>query len=797
VTATRARVLRRLGAITGVVALAGLTTAPVFAADSGSGSVKVVNTETIQVYMSAAGDIQSKRVYEQLALSGHGSVDLKNPVSTDGLRNIDGFGGFDVKDGEQIVKTTVDGTKHYRSVSNFTGTLPVSVTTEYTLDGKKVSPGDVVGKSGKLAVKFVVTNKTSIKQEVTVADGSGGTVTKTVDVPVPMVGSLTTTAPSNFTNVEPGGASTAGDGAGGTTMSYTMTLFPPLGSDSATLGYTADITDGVVPRVDVALLPVDPLSSPTFKSAGESYQGGADTGAQLVTGAGTIDGNLLKLRDGAADLLAGLIKLSDGSTQLNDGLANDAAPGAKKLAAGTGDALDGSQKLFDGAKQLKGGLSTATGGGTQLDSGAKDLLAGQKALAGGLTQLYAGIQALPASVQAQLATDPQYQALLGALGQVVAGIGTLADQPQANPADNTLLGGLNGLKYGMRYPGTVDCVNHPLTQCGIIDGVSMVKAGIDAQITGSAGLGAALTAARTSAGCVGDPVCSGNLDAIIPALVALPDALQQASAALGLAVAGGDGQLIPGINLMRAHVSTGANPATCVSNPSGCGAREALLAVQGGIPLLVQGITSSIRDTLLANIGTGAAGCDPTKTLQCGANALSAGTQQLADGVSQLVAGLGQLSTGGSQLAGGAGDLADGLGQIDDGANDLADGLGDAADGSGQIADGLKTASGSTPQLVDGAKRLSTEGMGQLIQAGKDTAVNYGELYAVIKAGSERAQTSSMAYGAPAGAEGLTAYAFTLKGEDGEGTRNLTRGVGALALLGLGAGVCVMRRRLA
>jgi len=132
---------------------------------------------------------------------------------------------------------------------------------------------------------------------------------------------------------------------------------------------------------------------------------------------------------------------------------------------------------------------------------------------------------------------------------------------------------------------------------------------------------------------------------------------------------------------------------------------------------------------------------------------------------------------------------------VADGANKLSDGLGAAADGSGQLADGLTTAADGAPQLVDGAQRLSTEGMGALKKAGKDTALNYGEMYAVIKAGSEKAHTNSMAYGAPAGAEGLTAYSFTIKGEDGEGTRNLTRALAGLVLLGLGGGAFALRRR--
>lgn len=109
------------------------------------------------------------------------------------------------------------------------------------------------------------------------------------------------------------GANQAGDGKGGMQLSFTMTLFPLIGAPTATFGYTANVTDGVVPKVDVTALPVNPLQSPTFKGAVASYQGGADTGAELVDGAVKIDTNVLKLHDGSADLLAGLVKLREGA----------------------------------------------------------------------------------------------------------------------------------------------------------------------------------------------------------------------------------------------------------------------------------------------------------------------------------------------------------------------------------------------------------------------------------------------------------------------------------------------------
>ena len=87
----------RLAALAGVSAV--VLTAGAFPATAASGTdddVQVVNTETVQAYTDATGKVQSKRIYEQLALTGNGVVDLANPITTSGLRNLDGFGGFDL-----------------------------------------------------------------------------------------------------------------------------------------------------------------------------------------------------------------------------------------------------------------------------------------------------------------------------------------------------------------------------------------------------------------------------------------------------------------------------------------------------------------------------------------------------------------------------------------------------------------------------------------------------------------------------------------------------------------------------
>ncbi|TXL62886.1 methyl-accepting chemotaxis protein [Aeromicrobium terrae] len=460
---------RRIGlAATGVAALvaAGFLAPGAFAKGTIDGDVAVSNTETVQVLMDASGKIDAQRVYDQLVLTGNGSVDIANPVSTKGLRNLDGFGGFDVRDGAVRVKSDVSGTKKFRSVSDFTEKLPLKIDVTYTLDGKTVGPGDVVGKSGTLDVRYRVTNVTGVQKDVPFDDGLGHEKTAQEDVVVPMVGSLTTVLPSTFTKVRSAEANAAGDGRGGTKLSFTMTLIPPIGSDTAEFGYTAHVKDGVVPKASLSALPVDPLQSPSFKGGAASYKSGAETGQDLTAGATEIDANVLKIRDGAADLVAGLIQLRDGASQLNAGLSGEAAPGARKLADGAGQLDAGAKKLSGGTGDLSDGLDKAAAGGPALLKGVADLKAGAAKVDAGLKTLNDQVVAGIDQFKSQFAGSAD-----GAMAQVSAGIGQI------------IAGYLDGA-----LTATANTVADPVAKGTLLAQIAAAKTalqGVQSQLTGA------------------------------------------------------------------------------------------------------------------------------------------------------------------------------------------------------------------------------------------------------------------------------------------------------------------------
>lgn len=736
------------------LAVAGVIAPGAFAAETVDGNVKVSNTETVQVQMGANGSIDAQRVYEQLVLSGQGKVDISNPVSTKKLRNLDGFGGFDVRDGKARIKTSVDGTKKYRSVSDFTKKLPLDVKITYLLDGKKMSPSDIVGKSGELEVRYVVTNVTGANEDVTYKDGNGKDTSSPEDVVIPMVGTLETTLPASFTKIVPDGANAAGDGRGGTLLSYTMTLIPPIGKATAEIGYKAKVKNAVIPTASISALPVDPLVNTSFKGGAESYAGGAQSGQDLTAGATEIDSNLLKIRDGASDLVAGILKLKDGADQLSAGLQDEAAPGAKKLAAGA-------DKLDAGAKKLSGGTGELSAGASKLKAGAGSLSDGTGKLSAGATKLNAGASDLSDGLKTAAGGAP---ALLTGVAQLKAG---------AQQVD----GGLTTLN-GLTVPG-LNQLNGAASSL-----IAAVTGPLSTNLQGAAD-SADLASAAVQSSTTMDPA---EKSAILTNIgTAKAKALGVRSSLLSTTAPTGFLYGLGAIQQGTSDLSAGINAQTSA------GAAATTGTLKNGLAQLIGGLTQlqTKGGELVTGLDKLSAGAGQ---LKAGTGDLSKGAGDLNTGAGQLAAGTGDLKSGADKLNAGADTLKGGTGQLADGATTLSDGLATAADGSGQLAAGLGQAAESAPALPEGATQLSEQGTSQIVAQGDATAKDFGLRYALLEAGAARAATAQP-YGSPDGATALTAFKYEIAGADGASSANLRRGVAAVVLLGMAGLLATIRRR--
>ena len=765
--------------------------APLTATDATTttdGDVSVTNTETVQAQLDASGRLEVARLYEQLAFSGKGTTTVVNPTSTQGLRNLDGFGGFSTSDGAMTATVTVDGEKRLRTVSDFTGDLPVGVEVHYRLNGKEVDPGRVVGADGTLEVRYTVSNLTTRQDPVTYDDGTGTQVTTTAETVVPLVGQLTTTLPSTFTAVASDEANIAGDGRGGTKLSFTMTLFPPIGSPTAEFGYTAEIENGQVPAANVSVLPVSPLTSPSFAGGAASYAGGAESGQELTAGATAIDGNLLALRDGAATLLDGLLQLQDGAAQLSAGLNGEAAPGARTLAAGLVTARTGASDLAAGAATANGGARQVADGAAALDAGLTQ--AGQKvpSLLDGLNQVQGGLTKVDQGLATMSAT-----------------VGGLPVDPKVKP----LRDGIAALKVGVESArlGAKSMGSTLGSMATVLDGLGKTHPTLDLGGSGDprvqavAGLGQLVSGAAAAET---DPAKKAALQAVAATYTAdtgpvdLGPGLQTLAAVLS-------GRIVPGLEAIQCGMNrTAATSEGLTCTGTSPGLDEGLAGVDGGITKLLETVATSIQGRIGQDADTQASGTlrGGITSLQDGTAQIVTGAQALVSGLGQLQAGAGKLSSGSSQLAdgtarlsGGAAQLSSGTSRLATGAGDLADGLGDAADGAEQLSEGLTQAADGAPALVDGATQLSEQGTSVLAASGAETAADYGVKYAVIEAGAQRTAEESMAYGGPEGAASVTAYSLDLAAVDGSGVTSVGRGAAALALFGIGATVATLWRR--
>lgn len=841
-------------------------------------ALEVIDRETVRASLDSRGEVQDASLIEQITVLGKGTATVVDPTSGKGLRNLDGFGTPSVRDGKASYDVTVDGRTDIRTLADHTGGLPVDVAVRYTLDGQDVDPDELVGRSGELTVSTTVRNTSSAPTEITYTDAAGNAVSKTVDLVTPLVGQIRTTVPSSFHSVEASGAALSGDGRGGTVVSYSLVLFPPIGRAEQTVSWTAQTGDAVVPPADLSVVPASSKRT-EIANAQRSYLLGSQAAGALAVGAGVIDAKLLELAAGAGQLLDGLTQLAAGAGSLQAGLAGKAAPGAHRLATGLGSAKAGGDALRGGLAELDGGarllsdgLGTALAGSERLAAGSGALAAGLATASAGSVRLLGGSQDLATGADLTAAGADQLShglALIsGGLGQLAATSGL----PTAQAGAISLKAGVDRILAGLGDAATAGTVLHGMAQLGggltqlktgiatAKGGVDQVRAGIDATIApgGSLDLLVAALDSPTPVGgrptlrylvdqlgllhsCAAAPtsptcqtvagagqVLDGLVAKVDPAdgdtlrarSKAASDGLAQVSAGLGT----GTGAAQAGIDRLSGGVTQVTAGLTQVK--AGLASRDpARPGVSEGLSALVDGLTSAVAGvTQLASGATSAAAgsvalADGTAKVAAGAGQLSergaaplaagleelaAGGSQLADGTASLDEGLGRLSDGSGALAGGTGAaaagataLSDGLGLLLDGAQELAPGLDTAATGARKIAEGLERTTAGAGKIGAGAGRLSSEGTSVLAVKGAATQAENAEKAATLTAMGARTADGALPYGAPEGAEGSAVYSLAIAGSSTAVQDNTTRGLAAVALLGLASlSGWVVRRRV-
>lgn len=425
-----------------------------------SGGEKNVKDETVYVLARADGSVE-KIIVSDWVQNVQGAARLEDVTGLTGIENVKGsetctLGG----DGSCVWDARGNDIYYQGEIDR---ELPVSVAVSYTLDGAAVSPEELAGKSGRVAIRFDYTNNQYEMVSV------GGKQEK-IYVPFAM---LTGVLLDNevFTNVSVSNGKIINDGDRTIVAGLALPgLQDSLGLDRDTL----DLPEYVEITADAEGFE---LETTVTLAANGLFDDGLD-GNEKLDGLDDLDGKLDELTDAMEQLMDGSSRLYDGLCALLDS-SQELVAGIDRLAAGAAQLKQGADGLSAGASQLQAGAASLSQG--------LDQLAGQNdALNSGAAQVFqnllatANAQLAAAGVQAPELTVENYAQVLDG---VIASAGE-SPAGQQVAALKASLDSYNGFYQGLQ--SYTDGVAQARTGAGELNaGIGSVKDGADSLSAGA------------------------------------------------------------------------------------------------------------------------------------------------------------------------------------------------------------------------------------------------------------------------------------------------------------------------
>ncbi|HHV16636.1 MAG TPA: hypothetical protein GXX58_08725, partial [Gelria sp.] len=156
--------------------------AGVYGQSSSSGVIQ--DNELVITQLGDNGQIESIQVLNNLYIAGGGvsTIEDGKNYSVTSVRNLYSTQKIEQKDNSLSVKTTLKDATSSEDLYYLASIdkkeipkveMPVSVQVDYYLDGKKVKPSSIYGKSGHLKVVCNLENTTGVEREVEYQDSKG------------------------------------------------------------------------------------------------------------------------------------------------------------------------------------------------------------------------------------------------------------------------------------------------------------------------------------------------------------------------------------------------------------------------------------------------------------------------------------------------------------------------------------------------------------------------------------------------------------------------------------------------
>ncbi len=540
------------------------------------------------VSQTALGNAQEETVYVLTSATGTADKIIVN----DWLKDADGKDSYD----QETIKKE----------------LPVDLKVSYKLDGKNITPGDLLGKSGKVTIRYDYSNK---QTETVNIDGRE----ETFYVPFTMVTGVLLDN-DIFTNVEVTNAKMINDG------NHTVVIgvaLPGLEDDLALPLDKINLPDYVEINADVKDFEMGmTLTVATNDLFNRLELNEFDSEQDLDESLNKLTDAMAQLMDGSSQLYDGLVTLYEKSGELSEGV-NKLANGSGELKKGAGDLDNGAAKLKDGAEKLYSGLSTLTSNNAQLNAGAKQVF--ETLLTTANTQIASSGLTVPAMTIENYATV--LNTVIASLDDSTVYEQVLAQVTQAVEA------------------------NRPYIE-------SMVTAGVQEQVTANVTAAVRMNLEATVSGGDAAIVDAQMESEPIKQLIASKVAENMSSESVKTLIAQNtEAQVQKAIsdNMAKAEV------------------QEKLAQASEGVKTLISLKTSlDSYNVFYQGLQTYTAGVAQAAS---GAGELASGTKELKAGTGKLYAGSSELDNGLQNLKGNVPTLIDGIKQLKDGALQLSDGL--------------------------------------------------------------------------------------------------------------------------
>lgn len=319
----------------------------------------LVKNETVYVIAGAQGNVK-KIIVSDWIKNSLGSSNINDKSSLTQVENVKGDESYTMSGDNMRVWDAGGNDIYYKG--NIEKELPVNMSVTYTLDGKKTSPEELAGKSGRITIRFNYENK----QYKTVSiDG------KTEKIYVPFV-MLTGMLLDNdvFSNVSVSNGKLINDGD--KTMIAGIAL-PGLQDSLGISKEKFDIPDYVEISADVKNFSMtSTVTIATNEVFNKIDTESLDSIDELSEAVGQMTGAMNELMDGSSKLYAGISTLLDKSGELIAGI-DKLAAGAEQLKTGAGSVVAGAAQVQAGVESLSDGLNTLSANNDTLNGGAKQV----------------------------------------------------------------------------------------------------------------------------------------------------------------------------------------------------------------------------------------------------------------------------------------------------------------------------------------------------------------------------------------------------------------------------------------